>query len=98
MAEPAEQVLFVGGPWDGQLAPLAWNDRDTVRVAMRQAMPMGLWTEPPLTTMEYRYVEYHRVEFHTPHCDFTFMVPRDLSPEDLMARLIVAYHQHKDCE
>jgi hypothetical protein len=92
-------ALFVGGPWDGQLRPAFANEPETYRVLDGYgALPAALLdASPELLTMQCKVVDYRRVEFHTPSRDFVFWVLPEIAAEDLMARLIVAYHQHKDC-
>jgi hypothetical protein len=92
-------ALFVGGPWDGTLRPAFAEDPERYRVMdVPGGCPSGLWTAPPEWLSPQCVVEYRREVFHTPQKDFYFWLAPELSPEDLMARLMVAYHQHKECE
>jgi hypothetical protein len=88
-------ALFVGGPRDGQLEAY-FNDQHTYRVlAPPGAVPTsGLDTPPDWLRSDARgpVVEYRLEVFHTPTRDFYFWV-LDVPPDDLMARLMVAYHQ-----
>jgi hypothetical protein len=97
-------ALFVGGPWDGVLEPM-FDHAPATRLALNVpgcGVRQGQWSQPPnwLTPdmAMVPVVEYRRETFHTPVKDFYFWVAADITPEDLMARLMVAYHQHKECD
>jgi hypothetical protein len=96
-------ALYVGGPFDGVLEPMVEPAPETRMVLnVPGACPSGRWTAPPewLTAdmALVPVVAYRRETFHTPGKDFYFWLAADLTAEDLMARLMVAYHQHTECE
>jgi hypothetical protein len=90
-------ALFVGGPWDGRLEPIFDDGRDIRRVLNVPGVGPSLdqlppdWLKPDMVLLP--VVDYRLEVFHTPQKDFHFWRAPSLTPNDLMARLMVAYHQ-----
>lgn len=94
MGEAIGTALFIGGPKDGDLLPVCDDSPEVFRAPVPVALPQGQWTKPPgvIGAEQIQVCEYRRETFHTPDTDFHFWLAPDLSPDDLMVRLITTYH------
>ena len=95
MGDAIGTALFVGGPKDGEWLPIQDDSPPLFRVPVLPDRGPGPCSPPPgaYTAEHYHVVEYRLETFHTPDKDFYFWLAPDLSPEDLMVRLVLTYHQ-----
>jgi hypothetical protein len=86
-------ALFIGGPRDGELTPAFADDPPSLRApAVQYSAPITAEYLATLSQAALPVCEYRQAVFHTPTRDFYFWRAPELTPDDLMVRLITAYH------